>query len=250
MTIQDYQIVNSYARPYSRQQATVGGILSGAARRFKARGRHALVRSLHQDGFSQTAIAREVGYSQPTVSRVLRGLIRTCLTAAETVAKAVAYPLSSEAIRELTPTPKVLSTRPAKPSRKASPKRKKRWNWFKGKWGDHYRRKFAAKSLDRPTPVPDGTCECGFFGYFLGGDPCAMCGRDYPAWDAPQGPPIPFSLENMTVADWEVEWIGRDKSGELVTLYRLGDSGWGKFVENWEDMGEPNITIWRKQDGT
>ena len=87
----DNSSVKGYTR-HTREQKRIGGIRSGATRRFKARNCHARIRTLHRDGLSQVAIAREVGYSQPTVSRVLRGVIRTCLTLAETISKTVAYP--------------------------------------------------------------------------------------------------------------------------------------------------------------
>ena len=71
---------------YTLEQARIGGIRSGDARRFAARNRHAEVRRLHRGGKSQTAIARLTGYSQATVSRILSGIIKTCLNLIESIA--------------------------------------------------------------------------------------------------------------------------------------------------------------------
>ena len=84
---------------YTRQQPRIGGIRSGASRRFKVRDRHARVRQLRREGHSLRAIAREVGYAGSTVCRILSGVIRTCLNRAETIAAKIA---DGTLLRELT----------------------------------------------------------------------------------------------------------------------------------------------------
>ena len=80
MTTPSYHIPQ---RRYTRQQARIGGIRSGATRRFNSRNRHAEIRRLHAKGLTQAAIAAAVGYSQGTVSKIIRGVIKTCLSLAE-----------------------------------------------------------------------------------------------------------------------------------------------------------------------
>ena len=70
---------------YTLEQAQIGGIRSGATRRFRARNRHAQVRAMDRKGKTQAVIASLLGYSQPTVSRILSGAIRTCLNLRESV---------------------------------------------------------------------------------------------------------------------------------------------------------------------
>ena len=175
--------VDKQATTFSRAQARVGGIRSGAARRFKVRDHHAQVRLLHSQGFSQSQIAARVGYCRSTISRLLRGKIRTCLTAAETAAQAVAYPLLREVSFVVKYSSATLPQRAATPSRK---RRKPRWNWFKGSWGDYFREKFAREKLDRQrfeerqeALLEAGGIRC-YCGYVMEGPPqaCPMCGRE------------------------------------------------------------------------
>ena len=140
MAMESYHPSLTVDNCYTRAQARVGGILSGASRRFNARNRHAAVRSLAREGLSRRRISAEVGYNVSTVSRILSGVIRTCLTRAETLASG---PLK-RVLRELTNTPVVQGATHRKPSRKPAQRRRKRWNYFKGKWGDRFRAKFGA----------------------------------------------------------------------------------------------------------
>ena len=78
---------------YTREQRQAGGRIRGEQKRIEARPRHAEIRRLYAEGCSQAEIARQVHYHPSTVSRVLRGIIRTCLTLAETAANSLAYPL-------------------------------------------------------------------------------------------------------------------------------------------------------------
>ena len=89
------QIVDNLPRHYTREQARNGGILRGAAQRFQARDRHAEVRRLRTLGYSLRRIAAIVGNHFTTVSRILSGKIRTCLTRSET--------LAAKVLRQLTP---------------------------------------------------------------------------------------------------------------------------------------------------
>ena len=86
---------------YTLEQARIGGIRSGATRRFNARERHAKVRQLRAEGLSLRAIALVVGYSAATCSRILNGKIRTCLSRSETVAQTQPQGIT----RTLTPPP-------------------------------------------------------------------------------------------------------------------------------------------------
>ena len=86
---------------YSADQRRIGGIRSGAARRFKTRDRQAAIRAYRDSGMTQQQIAETVGCHQSTVSRVLNGVIKTVLSHAET---ALARPWA-DVMRELSPRP-------------------------------------------------------------------------------------------------------------------------------------------------
>ena len=60
-------------RHYTPEQARIGGIRSGAPRRFQVRDRHQEVRALRTQGRSLRDIARIAGYHAPTVSRITAG---------------------------------------------------------------------------------------------------------------------------------------------------------------------------------
>ena len=60
-------------RHYTLEQARIGGIRSGATRRFQAREQHEEVRALRTQGRSLRDIARIAGYHAPTVSRITVG---------------------------------------------------------------------------------------------------------------------------------------------------------------------------------
>ena len=66
-------------RHYTLEQARIGGIRSGATRRFQAREQHEEVRALRTQGRSLRDIARIVGYHASTVSSITAGHIRSCL---------------------------------------------------------------------------------------------------------------------------------------------------------------------------
>ena len=70
-------------RRYTREQARIGGIRSGAPRRFLARHVHAEIVRLNRLGVHKRTIAHRVGRALSTVYDVLSGKIRRCLTAAE-----------------------------------------------------------------------------------------------------------------------------------------------------------------------
>ena len=159
---------------YTRAQARIGGIRSGAARRLRARDRHALVRKLHARGSTQASIADATGYSQSTISRVLRGVIRTCLTAAETAIGAIAYPIMREVSLE---SVSVVRDSPRKPESKigirARSGKRKRWNWYRGKWGGFFKAKHGLAS-DPIEFFGDGSCSlCSTFPL---GQVCGCCG--------------------------------------------------------------------------
>ena len=143
-TISPNPIVDNGHR-YTREQCQAGGRIRGEQRRFEARPRHAEIRRLYAAGCSQAAIARQVHYHPSTVSRVLRGIIRTTLTVAETAARIIAYPLEKlrqpGLLRELTPCSVVKGSSP-------TIRRKKRaWNFYKGKWASYYRWKFKQQEV-------------------------------------------------------------------------------------------------------
>ena len=64
---------------YTLEQAHIGGIRSGATRRFQARDRRQEVRGLRTQGRILRDMARIVGYHFSTVSRIIAGLILSCL---------------------------------------------------------------------------------------------------------------------------------------------------------------------------
>ena len=64
-------------RYYTLAQAQHGGQKSGRVRRSKAHDRHARIFSLRDQGLGIRAIARVVGCAASTVSRVLRGIIKS-----------------------------------------------------------------------------------------------------------------------------------------------------------------------------
>ena len=64
---------------YTLEQCHLGGVRSGAVRRFKVRDRHRVVRDLRDIGCSLREIARRTGYHFTTASRILSGGIRSCL---------------------------------------------------------------------------------------------------------------------------------------------------------------------------
>ena len=164
---------------YTREQARNGGIVSGASRRFKASNRHAEMRRLHSLGlYSLTEIASRLGCHVSTVSRVLRGIIRTCLTAAETAAHAIAYPLETAPtkapLRELTPYS-------GSKSKSARPKpKKKAWNFYTGKWADYFRRKFGQARPEREKTIAEQKQWHGWIEAMCPGQCCPVCGIALP----------------------------------------------------------------------
>ena len=194
-SLHETQIVDNPHR-YTREQRQAGGRIRGEQKRFEARPRHAEIRRLYAEGCSQAQISRRVHYHPSTVSRVLRGIIRTCLTAAETTAKIIAYPLEKlrqpGLLRKLTPCP--VSKGPSPTIRR----KKRPWNYFRGKWGSYFRSKFKQREVSEVSEVSDdtfsladwhqrqeidaaawgfGICKCGMAHY----NPvqcCAMCGRE------------------------------------------------------------------------
>ena len=88
---------------YTRQQCRAGGRISGEVRRYRASHKHAEVRRLRTEGLSQRAIAALTGYSQGTVSRILKGVIRTCLTVGESLMNPWKPQPKSRAMREVNP---------------------------------------------------------------------------------------------------------------------------------------------------
>ena len=168
-SLHQQQIVDN-PRHYTRENRINGGIVSGATRRFEARNRHAQIRSLRAQGQTLRQIASAVGYHASTVSRVLSGVIRTCLNRAETLALG---PLK-RVLRELSP-PHVPPT--------TTPKRR-RFDPFDGGVPSPYHPGYAAfivgvrlyDSVNRPTPVIVGKCTCGY-GLQSLSQVCPMCGR-------------------------------------------------------------------------
>ena len=177
---------------YTRKQCQAGGRIRGEQRRFEARPRHAEIRRLYADGCSQAVIARQVHYHPSTVSRVLRGIIHTCLTLAETAAKITAYPLQKlrqpGVLRKLTPYSVSKSKSPT------IRRKKKAWNYFKGKWASYFRSKFKQQEVSEVTDDTFsqadwhqlqeidaaawgfGICVCGL-AHCNPVQCCAMCGR-------------------------------------------------------------------------
>lgn len=140
ISLHHQRIVDNPHPRYTREQCQAGGRIRGEQKRFEARPRHAEIRRLHARGYSQAEIARQVHYHPSTVSRVLRGLIRTCLSLAETAARITAYPLQKlrqpGVLHKLTPYSEGKSKSP-------TIRRKKRpWNYFRGKWAGYFRWKF------------------------------------------------------------------------------------------------------------
>ena len=202
-TISPNPIVDNTHR-YTREQCQAGGRIRGEQRRFEARPRHAEIRRLHAAGYSQAEISRQVHYHRSTVSRVLRGIIRTTLTVAETAARITAYPLEKlrqpALLRKLTPTPG---------SKGSSPtiRRKKRaWNFYKGRWASYFRWKFKQQEVSDDTfSQADwhlrqkinaaawgfGICVCGLAKPYLA-SVCSMCGLELAPTDKYKGLPKGF----------------------------------------------------------
>ena len=80
--------------------ASVGGIIARANQRFSNRFRDAYILERRADGLSLREIAQEVGIHFTTVSRILSGKIRSCLTAAQTALTPWVMP---KVLRHLTP---------------------------------------------------------------------------------------------------------------------------------------------------
>ena len=168
MATESYHVSKTVDNRYTQSQARVGGILSGASRRFNARNRHAQVRALRREGYTLRRIAATVGYHLSTVSRILSGTIKTCLTHAETLASG---PLK-QVLREVTPTPEVQGATSPKPARKPPQKRRKRWNFYRGKWATYFRTKFAPESA---SDKEQGCSWCFSF-WGLPQEVCGCCG--------------------------------------------------------------------------
>ena len=194
-SIPDTPTVDNYFR-YTQEQRQAGGRIRGEQKRLQSRPRHAEVRRLHSQGYTQSEIARQVQYHRSTVSRILRGVIRTCLTASETAAHAVPYPLArvreSTALRKLFPSPVSTGESPTiGPARRPKSRTKKPWNFFKGRWADCFRRKFSqlpddlALDADRWRLTQEqhardrglGICLCGLAHVSLT-QCCPLCGLD------------------------------------------------------------------------
>ena len=62
---------------YTLEQARAGGLKSGEARRIKAAPLHREIKQLRNSGLGCREIARRLGCAHSTVSRLLRGVIRT-----------------------------------------------------------------------------------------------------------------------------------------------------------------------------
>ena len=182
---------NAFSR-YSRTRCQAGGRIRREIQRQRNSLRDKRIRLLHHRGLTFTAIAREVGLHRTTVSRLLRGIIRTCLDAADTAANVIAYPLAG-AVRKLTPTQVVrVSTETASPTPVRRKPRKagkgKPWNFYKGAWAGYFRRKHGQPDPE-PKPEPEtweerqyvagvasglGRCGCGLARHSI--QVCPMCG--------------------------------------------------------------------------
>ena len=80
-----HQSVDNAPR-YTKSQAAAGGRISGECRRRKAAERHAEVRRLRREGLTLRAISDLTRYAISTVSRILTGVIASCLTVPESMA--------------------------------------------------------------------------------------------------------------------------------------------------------------------
>lgn len=123
---------------YTIPQCRAGGRISGESRRYLVLGRHAQVRELHHAGHSNGMIARITGYHRSTVGRILRGIIRTCLTAWETAKRAIAYPLRHNHLSHLYKDCS-RNTPSARPKKRR--KRRPASEWIKAKWAAEESRK-------------------------------------------------------------------------------------------------------------
>ena len=177
---------------YTLAQAHIGGIRSGATRRFRVRNLHAKVRAMDRKGKTQTQIANLLGYNQSTVSRILSGIIRSCLNLRESLKntarkatlairqrKAAAKLAAKEAMREQSEYSKRVKP-VAKKSRfgKVNAARNHALRYFYWNKGQEKKRAEAqAAARERDKDVPVKTClGCGFQKH-LDRQPCPMCGR-------------------------------------------------------------------------
>ena len=180
--------VDNPPRRYTRSQNRAGGRISGETRRLRSHPWHRLARRLYRNGkgCNYSQIARALGRHASTVSRLLRGIIKTLLDAAEIAAGVNPYPAATDTpLRELCYTQKVLVSSPAKVTQKpAATRRKRRWNWCRRDCEKEHRHWYSQLEWDDGKrqdfgSLPDGhpcKCDCGFVRESAS-QICPMCGR-------------------------------------------------------------------------
>ena len=231
-------IIVDNPRRYTRQQARAGGRIGGETRRRQAHPWHKLARRLYRNGkglnFSQ--IARALGRHASTVSRLLRGIIKTLLDAAEIAVGVNPYPAATNTpLRELfyTPRDKVPSA-----WRPASRRRKRRWNWCNADCAKEHRHWYSRfQWQDRPTeatatnPVDGVRCRCEFVMKSTA-QVCPMCGRQY------REPELPFPAAlQLVVADW-VRDTFRHYGKPVKALLRVDRPEWaGELCRQFQAAG-------------
>ncbi len=200
-TLSRYWIVDN-PRRYPRHRKQAGGRISGETRRRIAQPWHKAARRLYRGGkgcnFSQ--IARVLGRHVSTVSRLLRGIIRTLLDAEETAAGVNPYPAArpgqSPPLRELYQRH---SGEVSRPWTRRKRREKRPWNWCKPGCGKDHRHYYGPSALSQDGELEGGwlaewrvrqaetatrngagICPCGT-ARPSAPQPCPMCGRtDYP----------------------------------------------------------------------
>ena len=164
---------------YTIPQCRAGGRISGESRRYLVRGRHAEVRELHHAGHSNGMIARITGYHRSTVGRILKGIIRTCLTAWEATTKAIAYPLR-HVLKNLTLSKDCSRNTPSRPAPKVRRKSNKpapAWLWWRWKI-ERMSRPDLLRALEQGDRDDKRRCE-GIHAGLVGAATCPYCGWNF-----------------------------------------------------------------------
>ena len=131
-------------------QRRVGGLNSGATRRLNNQSRDKRIRKLDAPGTrTQSLIAQVVGCSQSTVSRVLRGVTRTCLDLADTLASINPYPRAKAIMHEVSVTTGVSVVKAVARMIKRV-RGKKRWNFCRLDCQKEHRHHYGPR---QPAPV-------------------------------------------------------------------------------------------------
>ncbi len=224
------------SRRYTRTQARAGGRISGETRRRRSHPWHRLARRLYRNskGCNYSQIARALGRHVSTVSRVLRGVIKTLLDASEIAAGVRPYPAGSAT--KTPPLARTVYTPVVQVPARGKSRRRSRWNWCKEDCARDHRHwysrwQWANQQENAPSSVNGVRCRC-LFVMESTAQVCPMCGRQYMVL----GLPFPAALQ-MVVADWVRDTL-RHYGKPVKTLLRVDRPEWaGELCRQFQSAG-------------